>query len=69
LVHVARIVYGRNAYRNLVSNPEGKNSLEKINVDRRIILKCMSNKQDGGSWIILMWQRIRRSDGTLRTRN
>jgi hypothetical protein len=68
-VHVAHIGYGRNAYRNLVSNPEGKNSLEKISLDGRIILKCMSNKQVGVPWIGLMWLRMRKSDWTLRTRN
>jgi hypothetical protein len=65
-VHVTRIGYGRNAYRNSVSNPEGKNSLEKINVDGRIILKCMSNKQDGEPWIGLMWLRIKKNEGTLK---
>jgi hypothetical protein len=67
--HVTRIGYGRNAHRNLVSNPEGKNSLEKINVDGRIILKYVSNKQDGEPWFGLMWLRIRKNDGTLKTRN
>ena len=41
MVHVARIGYNRNTHKNLVGNPEGKNSLEKISLDGRIILKCM----------------------------
>jgi len=41
VVHVALIGYNRNMHRNLVVNPEGKNSLEKISLDGRIILKCM----------------------------
>jgi hypothetical protein len=31
----------KNTHRNLVGNPEGKNSLEKISLDGRIILKCI----------------------------
>jgi hypothetical protein len=41
VVYVARIGYDRNTRRNSVSNSEGKNSLEKINLDGKIILKCM----------------------------
>jgi hypothetical protein len=41
VVHVAHIGYNRNTHRNLVGNPERKNSLEKISLNRRIILKWM----------------------------
>jgi len=41
VVHVAPIGYDRNMHKNLLGNPEGKNGLEKISLDGRIILKFM----------------------------
>jgi hypothetical protein len=40
----------RGAYTILVGKPEGKNHLEHIGIDRRIILKWIFKKWDGEAW-------------------
>jgi hypothetical protein len=67
VVHVARIIFNRNTHRNLVDNPEGKKSLEKNKLGLEDNIKMHVNKKYVGSWIGLMWLRIRKSDGRLRT--
>jgi hypothetical protein len=42
----------RGAYSVLVGRPEGKNHLEDIDIDRRIILKCMF--RSGMGWYALV---------------
>jgi hypothetical protein len=54
----------RGAYKVLVGKPEGKSHLQDIDVDGRIILKCIFKKWDG-AWTGLIWLRIGTRHGLL----
>ena len=47
---MARMGETGGAYRVLVGKPEGKDHLDDLGVDERIIIKCILNKRDGGTW-------------------
>jgi hypothetical protein len=47
-----------NGYRFLVGNPEGKRTLEDLDIGGRIILQRMSVKQDGVVRTGFIWLRI-----------
>ena len=53
------------AYRVSIAKPEGKNHLEDISVDRRIILKWIFKRWDGEAWTGLIWLRIGTGGGRL----
>jgi hypothetical protein len=40
-----------------------RDHLENIGIERRIILKCILNKQDGRAWTRRVWLKIRTSEG------
>jgi len=46
--HLARMKESRNACMVLVGRTEGKNHMEDVGVDGRIILKCILKKYDTG---------------------
>jgi hypothetical protein len=48
-----------------VGRPEGRKSLEDPGVDRRILLKWIFKKWDGGTWTRLSWFRIGTGGGLL----
>ena len=54
---------GRGAYRVLVGWPDGKNHLENLSVDGRMILKWIFKKREGEGGLI--WLRIGPSGGRL----
>jgi hypothetical protein len=59
-VHMARMGDRRGAYRVLMGRRDGKNHLEDIEVDGRIILKWIFKKWNGGmDWIALAQDRDR----------
>jgi hypothetical protein len=49
----------RVAYRIFVGRSEGKNRLENLRVDWRILLNWIAKKWDGEAWTGLIWFRIR----------
>jgi hypothetical protein len=49
---------GKNVYRVLVGNPEGKNHLKDYGVDGMIGLKSTLGKLVGGVWSGFTWLRI-----------
>jgi hypothetical protein len=55
----------RGAYSVLVEKPEGKNHLEDLSIERRIILKCIFQKSGGKSWTGLIGLRIGTGGGRL----
>ena len=48
----------KGAYRGLVGRPEGKRPLVDLDLDVKIILKCIFNKWDGETYTGLSWLRI-----------
>jgi hypothetical protein len=49
----------------VVEKPEGKNHLEDIGVDGRMILRWISRKWDMGAWTGSSWLRIGAGGGHL----
>jgi hypothetical protein len=56
--HVAHIGERRVAYRVMVGKPAGKNHLEDLVLDGRIILRWIFRKWDVGVWTGSSWLRI-----------
>jgi uncharacterized protein (UPF0128 family) len=54
--HIAHMGEKSNAYRVLMGKPEGKNKLEVLRIDGRIILKLVS--EDGRIRTGLIWLRL-----------
>jgi hypothetical protein len=57
-VHIARIEGMKNPYKNFTGKREGKRSLWRSGVGRRIILKRILNKQGMRIWTGFIWLRI-----------
>jgi hypothetical protein len=45
-----------------VGQAEGKDHLENLSIDERIILNCISQKWVGRAWIQFFWSRMRAHD-------
>jgi hypothetical protein len=67
--YVACRVEKRGVYRVLVKKREGKNHLEDLAVDGKIILRWIFRKQDVGAWTGLIWLRIGSGGGTCKCGN
>jgi hypothetical protein len=63
--HVACMGEGRNVYRVLVGNPEGKSHLEDQGVDGRVGSKWTLRRLVGGVWSGFTWLRIGTVGGLL----
>jgi hypothetical protein len=63
--HVARLGATTNAYKNLVPKLKGKDRLEELGVDGRVVLKSMLKKWGVRVWTGLIWPRIGSSCGPL----
>jgi hypothetical protein len=55
----------RTAQKNLVGKPQGKNHSEDLDVDEKMILKCIVGKQGEKVWTGFIWCRIGASGGLL----
>jgi hypothetical protein len=55
----------RGAYRILVGRPEGRDHLEDIGVDGKVIAKWIFKKWDGEPWTGLIWLRTGTGGGLL----
>jgi hypothetical protein len=64
-IFVASMGEGRGAYRALVGKSEGRRTLGRPSVDRRIILKWIFESLDGGTWTGLIWVRTGTGGGLL----
>jgi hypothetical protein len=67
-VHVQCMGDTRDAYRVLVGNLREGDRFEIPGLDRRMILKSISEKWDVGSWTGLIWLRIGTGGGSQRMR-
>jgi hypothetical protein len=56
--HVARMGEGRNVYRALVGNPEGKDRLKDQGIDGRMGSKWTLGRLVAGVWSGFTWLRI-----------
>jgi hypothetical protein len=54
-----------NAYAYLSENLKGRDHLEDLGVDGRIILECILGKKDGNVWTGFIWLRIGKIAGLL----
>jgi hypothetical protein len=63
--HVARMVERRGVYKVLVGKPEGRNHLEDLGVDGRILLRWIFRKWDVRAWTGSMWLGIETGSGLL----
>jgi hypothetical protein len=45
----------RNTYIILVGSVKGRDTLQDVGIDGRIILKCIFNKPDGRAWSEFVW--------------
>jgi hypothetical protein len=54
-----------NAYKILVERPEKRGHSKDLGIDKRIILKCILQKQGGRMWTELIWFRMQTSGGIL----
>jgi len=60
--HVAHVQEKRHSYAVLVEQAQGKDHLENLGIDGRIILNYISQKWTGREWTKLIWPRIRACD-------
>jgi len=56
--HAARMKDRKGQYRDFVGRHQGKNHLEEIDVDGRIILSLIFKKWDTDTWTGLAWLSI-----------
>jgi hypothetical protein len=63
--HVGRMGEGRNVYRVLVGNPEGKDNLKDQGIDGRMGSKWTLGRLVGEGWSGFTWLRIRTVGGLL----
>jgi len=59
---VAHVPEKRHSYAVLVGQAEGKDHLENLGIDERIILNCISQKWVGRAWTEFIWSRISAHD-------
>jgi len=60
--YVAHVQEKRHSYAVLVGQAEGKDHLENLGTDVRIILNYISQKWVGRAWTKFIWPRIRAHD-------
>jgi hypothetical protein len=58
----------RNAYKVCWGNLKGRDHLEDMGLDEKMILEWILEKQGGKGWTGVIWLRIGTSGGLLRTR-
>ena len=63
--HVVRMEVGRGAYSLFVRRPEGKNHLEDLGVEERIMLKWIFKTWNAEAWTGLIWPRTGTGGGRL----
>jgi hypothetical protein len=63
--HVAQIGEVRNAYKIVVKKVKGRDDLEDLGIDGKIILERILGKYGGKDWTGFIWLRIGTSGGFL----